>query len=78
MKKQLVNILFPSHCLACGSKLYLLDTIQTLLWRFVAHIFTIASCCTNTDYLSTKDVLLMEGILLFWVPLWETEAEMSQ
>jgi len=58
MNKQPVNILFPSYCLAYGSRLYLLDTTQAysretitnfLTHLFVSHIAIMASCCMNMN-----------------------------
>lgn len=79
MSKQLVNILFPSYCLAYGSRFYLLDMIQTLLWRENAELSTdffggtiVATCCTDLNQLNATSVLVDQGILLFWVPAWET------
>lgn len=79
MSKQLVNILFPSYCLAYGSRLYLLDTIQTYsggkIMNFLPDFFggtVVANCCTDPNQVSAASVLADEGILLFWVPDWET------
>lgn len=85
MSKQLVNILFPSYCLAYGSRFCLPDRIQTLLWRENAELSTdffggtiVANCCTDLNQLNATSVLADEGVLLVWVPAWETWAETLQ
>lgn len=35
----------------------------------------VANCCTDLNQLSAASILADEGILLFWVPDWENQAE---